>query len=99
MVTKFTYKNEVGRKWDVGSGTHPTQKIFLKKANSQPSKARTANVCMYIFKKNSHSCKKERRGTEDKRRRNRGKETKKGKKNRNSGIEPDKRDTGAVARC
>ncbi len=31
MATKFTYKNEVGRKWDVGSGTRPTQKQLLKK--------------------------------------------------------------------
>jgi hypothetical protein len=32
MATKFTYKNEVGRKWDVGSGTRLTQTkfIFLK---------------------------------------------------------------------
>jgi hypothetical protein len=29
---------------------------------------------MYIFKKNSHSCKYEKQGTEDKRRRNRGRE-------------------------
>ncbi len=28
---KFTYKNEVGRKWDVGSGTCPTQTKFKKK--------------------------------------------------------------------
>jgi hypothetical protein len=31
MATKFTYKNEVGRKWDVGSGTRPTQTKFKKK--------------------------------------------------------------------
>jgi hypothetical protein len=31
MTTKFTYKNEVGRKWDVGSGTRPTQTKFKKK--------------------------------------------------------------------
>jgi hypothetical protein len=31
MATKFTYTNEVGRKWDVGSGTPPTQKQFKKK--------------------------------------------------------------------
>jgi hypothetical protein len=27
----FTYKNEVRRKWDVGSGTRPTQTKFKKK--------------------------------------------------------------------
>jgi hypothetical protein len=31
MATKFTYKNEVGRKWDVGSGTRPTQTKLKKK--------------------------------------------------------------------
>jgi hypothetical protein len=33
MATKFTYKNEVGRKWDVGSGTRPTQTKLKKKKN------------------------------------------------------------------
>ncbi len=32
-MTKFTYKNEGGRKWDVGSGTRPTQTKFKKKKN------------------------------------------------------------------
>ncbi len=31
MANKFTYKNEVRRKWDVGSGTRPTQKQLKKK--------------------------------------------------------------------
>ncbi len=35
MATKFTYKNEVGRKWDVGSGTRPTQTKFKKKELSR----------------------------------------------------------------
>ncbi len=31
MATKFTYKNEVGRKWDEGSGTRPMQTKLKKK--------------------------------------------------------------------
>jgi hypothetical protein len=33
LATKFTYKNEVGRKRDVGSGTRPVQTKLFKKKN------------------------------------------------------------------
>ena len=34
MATKFTYKMRLGGKWDVGSGTRPTQKKKKKKFKS-----------------------------------------------------------------
>ncbi len=46
MATKFTYKNEVGRKWDVGSGTRPTQTKLKKKKKKKKKKIRN---CAKIF--------------------------------------------------
>jgi hypothetical protein len=37
MATKIYIQNEVGRKWDVGSGTRPTQKQLKKKKKKNSS--------------------------------------------------------------
>jgi hypothetical protein len=55
MATKFTYKNEVGRKWDVGSGTRPTQtKLKKKKKKNILSKGLEASQLLRLafFDKN-----------------------------------------------
>ncbi len=46
MATKFTYKNEVGRKWDVGSGTHPTQTKFKKERKKKNVVVRISEAAM-----------------------------------------------------
>jgi len=47
MATKLTYKVRSGGKWDVGSGTRPTQTFYLKKYSQLIQRNGTRVVDMY----------------------------------------------------